>query len=358
MRRPVLAVVLFMAAGLLQAADWKTELLAHLGRPPDHGAAWEFLSSAFERLEGDDRQTAAALLPYLAGKLADEGREQELIAAYFETYRGNDPDLAFLDTATRRDFLLFWSRWTRLYPLVQDLKLLSYGAAAARGLPAAIEIGLDLLNDAYYRISVGPYILEGGYWRSGFHIVTVPVGGLFEREGSYEFLLDLKAGDLIVRKPIRLEIAVADVAAPAADPGRPRNTLPPQQGPPGVSSLTGELSLYVDGRLILKSRKIAPKPPPLSFPLPGPSMPGQKPYLPPPRTDPMASGVSILDALALAYKAIKDLAARKPPKPSPPAYSKVDSLAFSYIRETAEGLPMTARATVALAPLPGRVFRE
>ena len=37
----------------------------------------------------------------------------------------------------------------------------------------------------------------------------------------------------------------------------------------------------------------------------------------------MMSGVNILDALALAYKAIKDLVAKKPPKPSAPSYQKV-----------------------------------
>lgn len=218
-------------------------------------------------------------------------------------------------------------------------------------------MGLELLNDAYYRISLGPYILEGGHWRRGFHILTIPVRGLFEREGAYEFLLDLRAGDLIVRKPINIEIVVADLAAPAPSP---RSLASPASyaGVPTVSAMEGEISFYVDGKLILKSRKITPKPPPLSFPLPGPSMPGQKPYLPPPKTDPMASGVSIIDALALAYKAIKDLTARKPPKPSPPAYRKVDSLAFSYIRTTAEGLPSSARAGVTLALSPGRVFRE
>lgn len=354
-RKPLLAAVMLLAAGTLLAADWKTGLLSYLGRSPDHKAAWGFLAGEYGSLEGEERQTAGALLPYLAGKIGEMSREEELISAYFETYRDNGPDLSFLDDHTRRDFLLFWSRWTSVYPLVYDLKLLSYVTRTPAGLPAAVEVGLELLNDALYRVSLGPYILEGGHWRRGFHILTVPVHGLFEREGTYEFLLDLKAGDLIVRKPIRIEIAIADVSAPAP---RPQETAPLQSGMPSVSARAGEISLYVDGKLILKSRKIAPKPPPLSFALPGPSMPGQKPYLPPPKTDPMASGVSIIDALALTYKAIKDLVARKPPKPSPPSYRFVDSLAFSYIRTTAEGLPSSARATVALSPLPGRVFRE
>jgi hypothetical protein len=356
-RKTLLAAALLLTARVVFAADWKAGLLTYLDRTPDHRGAWEFLSGEYPALEGEDRQTAGALLPYLAGKLGDRAMEEDLISAYFETYRDNGPDLAFLDVMTRRDFLVFWSRWTSSYPLVYDLSLLSYGANSPGGPPATVEVGLELLNDAYYRISLGPYILEGGHWRRGFHILTVPIRGLLESDGAYEFLLDLKAGDLIIRKPLRIDVAVAEVAAPVRA-ARPLDSPPPQPGMPSVSALAGEISLFVDGKLILKSRKIAPKPSPLSFPLPGPSMPGQKPYLPPPKNDPMASGVSIIDALALTYKAIKDLLARKPPKPSPPAYRKVDSLAFSYVRTTAEGLPASARATVALSPLPGRIFRE
>jgi hypothetical protein len=356
-RRTTVAAVMLLTAAAVLRADWKAGLLSYLGPPADYHGAREFLAARYESLEAEDRQTAGALLPYLSRKTGDRADEEALAAAYFETYRDNDPDLSFLDDLTRRDFLAFWYGWKSRYPLVHELSLLYYDRAPATGLPAAVEVGLELMSDAFYRLSLGPYILDGGHWRRGFHILTIPVRDLFERSETYEFFLDLKAGDLIVRKPIRIGIDVAQVsvAAPAPGPQPPPLPLP---GTPTISPLEGELSLYVDGRLILKSRKIAAKPPPLSFPLPGPSMPGQKPYMPPPKNDPMASGVSIIDALALAYKAIKDLTARKPPKPSPPAYRKVDSLGFSFMRTTAENLPASARATVTLLPSPGRVLRE
>ncbi len=348
--------MLLTAGGVLRA-DWKADLLAYLGPPADYHGAREFLGSRYESLEPEDRQTAGALLPYLSRKTGDLADEEGLVAAYFETYRDNDPDLSFLDDLTRRDFLAFWYGWKSRYPLVHDIALLHYGRAPATGLPAAVEIGLELMNDAFYRLSLGPFILDGGYWRRGFHILAIPVRDLFDRSETVEFFLDLKAGDLIVRKPIRIGIDIARmaIAAPAPEPQPAPLPLP---GTPTITPLEGELSLYVDGRLILRSRKIAAKPPPLSFPLPGPSMPGQKPYMPPPKNDPMASGVSIIDALALAYKAIKDLTARKPPKPSLPAYSKVDTLAFSFMRTTAESLPVSARATVSLLPSQGRILRE
>jgi hypothetical protein len=72
----------------------------------------------------------------------------------------------------------------------------------------------------------------------------------------------------------------------------------------------------------------------------------------------MASGVNIVDAIALAYKAIKDLVARKPPKPSPPSYQKVTNLSFAYSRTTAEGLAVSARASIGLVPSRAIVLKE
>lgn len=349
-----LVLVLALAAGL--RADWRSDLLALLGPRPDYRAAYDFLAAASLKLEAGDRQTAGALLPYLAGKLNESVREQDLIAEYFETYRDNDPDFGFLDYVTLRDFLSFWARWKRAYPLVYDLNLLSYGKTPATGIPASVDIGLELMNDALYRISLGPYILEGGHWPRGFHILSVPLSGLFSQSGDYDFVLDLKSGDLVVRKSVRVRVDVADLAPPAAPSSR--DVLFADSRTPRRSIQEGEISLYVDGKLVLRSRKIASKPAPLSFPLPGPSMPGQKPYMPPPKDSPMASGVSILDALALAYKAIKELVAKKPPKPSPPSYSKVSALSFEYSRATAEGLTASARASVSLVPTRGAILRE
>lgn len=355
-KRITAAFLMLLALAPLLRADWKTELLTRLGRTPDYRAAYDYLVEESKKLEPEDKQTAGVLLPFLAGKLGDVVRERELAADYFETYRDNDPDFGFLDEYTLRDFIAFWARWKRSYPLAYDLNLLSYAKGPATGLPAAVEVGLELLNPAYYRISLGPYILEGGHWTAGFHILTIPLNGLFERSDTYDFILDLMAGDIVVRKPVRVRIDIADMVASAAP--FPQETFFSEAGASAKTIQEGEIFLYVDGKLVLRSRKIAAKPTSFTFPLGGPLMPGQKPYLPPPKTDPMASGVNILDAIALAYKAIKELVAKKPPKPSPPSYQKVGSLSFAYSRTTAEGLAASARASIGLVPSRAVILKE
>ena len=315
-----LVLLLFRTAA---AADWRTELLAFLAPRPDYPRALEYVRAKSGGLDAADLQTAEALIPYLASKTGDTALERDAISDYFEKYLANDPDFGFLDEVTYRDFLNFWIRWRSRYPLVSDLNFLSYGGQDRSDLPARLEVGLELMNDAYYKLSLGPYALEGGYWTKGFHILTVPVSGLFTRAGTYEFVLDLKTGDLLVRKPIGLvvDLQSAGSGGPAA-PVLPKidNSRFRRPAAPAPGGAEGWLSLYVGGKLIMKSRKLPAQAPPFSIPIAGPSMPGQKPYMPPPTNDPMAQSVSILGAVALAYKALKELMAKKPPAPSPPSY--------------------------------------
>jgi hypothetical protein len=348
-------VIALALAGALRA-DWKSELNARLGRNPDYRAAWDFLTEESKKLEAEDKQTAAFILPLFAAKLGEKDTERTLVADYFETYLDNDPDFGFLEEPSLRDLLTFWATWKRVYPLVYDLNLLSYSRTPATGLPAAVDVGLELLNEAFYRISLGPYVLEGGYWPKGFHILTIPLNGLFLQSDTYEFVLDLKAGDLICRKPVRLRVDIADmVAAPAR---APQDVFTATPTTPASPIQEGEISVYIDGKLVLRSRKIAARPSPFTFPLGGPLMQGQKPYLPPPKNNPMMSGVNILDALALAYKAIKDLVAKKPPKPSAPSYQKVSALSFAYSRTTAGGQSVSARASLSLPAARSVILKE
>jgi len=360
-RRICGAGLFFLVLGFASAGEWKTELLACLGPRPDYRKALEVLTEKAGEMDAADLQTADALVPYLAWKLGDAAKELNGISDYFEKYKDNDPEFGFLDDLTHRDFLNFWMRWKSTYPLVSDMNFLVRSGSSSTNLPAGIEVGLDLTNDAYYKLSLGPYALEGGFWPKGFHIVTVPVQDLLDRSGTYEFALDLKCGEFIVRKPIRIDVNISS--------GSSLGSLPPpvppiqdgskvKRGPPPPSNLEGDLSLYVGGKLIMTSRKLAPRVIPVNIPIPGPSMPGTKPYMPPPRTDPMANSVSILDAIALTYQTLKDLLKKKPPAPPAPTYQKVTNLSFSFARASGDGAISDARADVRLDQVRGVILRQ
>jgi hypothetical protein len=349
-----IACVCLLALALVPAAaaDWKTEILAFLGPRPDCRKALALLAERLGGMEAGDRQIADALLPYLHQKLGEAAAEREGISDYYEKYHDGDPEFVFLDDFTRRDFLMFWLRWKSAYPLVSDMNFLLRNANTGANPPAAIEVGLDLLNDAFYRISLGPHTLEGGFWPRGFHILTLSVADMFSRPGSYEFTLDLKSGDFVVRKPIRIDVEISTIASPAAPaPVMPevRDGSKSRKTPvPSATNIGGDLSLWVGGRLIMTTRKLAVRVPAINIPIPGPSMAGTKPYMPPPTTDPFANAIPILDALAFGYKTVKDLLAKKPVVPSAPTYQKVESLTFTYGRTAEDGAATKARAVFRL----------
>lgn len=359
-----LCLVLCLGLRLNAAGDWKAEVRESLtGLRRDYARALNRLEAASAGLEGDDLQAASALLPYLASRLGLAGKEQEAIIEYFERYRDNQPDLTFLDDGTFRDFLTFWAGWRNKYPLVSELAFLYRGQASFSALPATVEVGLQTSTNAYYRISLNGVIIEGGLWPGGWHVLTIPVAQLFSSPGGYEFMLDLKSDDLVIRKPIRLDVDITETALAAAPAAARAFPLMPRVSgtghgrpapPPQPSSLQGTISLYIDDKLIMSSRKSAPKAPPVEIPIPGPSMPGQKPYMPPPKSDPMANGVSVLDALALAYRAVRDLLSRKPPPPPAPTYQKVTSLSYSFVRTSENGVVSRVRAVLSVGP--GKAF--
>ncbi len=321
----LLAILVAATAGFFSAgsasADWKQDIQAYLGTPKDYPGALSFLQDAYPGLDGLDKQTAGAFLAYLASKVPDPDREKHWLVEYFEFYKDADPFLDFLDLESRKDFFGYWGRWQRSYPIVTDMNLLEPAGVPVLAPPAEIRIGVELLNAAFYKISDRSGALSGGLWQSGFHILSLPSTGMFEESGSREFILDLKAGDIIVRRRIGVEVDVRRPTPPAGS--SPGNVL-------RAKEIEGEVALYVGDKLISSSRKIMAKTPPLDLPIPGPSAPDTKPYIVPRKDVPTFSGASILDAVGAAYSALRDLFKKKPLPPSPPSYQKVKQMTVTF----------------------------
>lgn len=330
----LLVVAVFLIAGIPAAAfsaadtDWKTDLAALLEETGDHTVALGRLQDIVPSTEGEDRMTAEALLAWLSWKTGDAEAERRGIVAFFETYGDATPFFGFLGASPRRDFLNFWTRWAGRYPLITDIHLLVPLDEAVAGPPGELEIGIEIVNEALYKLSSGGVVSDGGLWKPGFRILRVSLPKPFTAPFAVEYRLELKAGDLTVCRPIRIE---ANVLSRTHLETSPPPDLQTAAEKPLIPS-AGELSLYVGDELILIVRKTAPRTASLKFPLPGPSMPGQKPYLPPPKDDPMAMGVSIIDAVGAAAKAISDLTRKKPLPPSRPTYRKTDERTATFIQ--------------------------
>ncbi|MDH4198134.1 MAG: hypothetical protein OEW05_12035 [Candidatus Aminicenantes bacterium] len=341
-----LSVILAAVAAVLAlagpaAADWKQDIQAYLGTPKDYPGAFSFLQGAYPGLDAGDKQTAVAFLAYLASKVPDEAEEKRWLVDYFEFYRDADPLLDFLDFASRQDFFDYWGRWQRSYPIITDLNLLEPAGAPVLAAPSEIRVGVELLNSAFYKISDSTGTLAGGLWQGGFHILSLPASGMFDESGSREFILDLKAGDIIVRKRIVVEVDVRRPTPPAGPASG--NVL-------RAKELKGEVALYVGDKLISSSRKIMAKTPPLDVPIPGPSAPDTKPYLVPRKDVPTFTGVSIFEAVGAAYSVLRDLLKKKPLPPSPPSYQKVKRMTVTYSTQEVDAGAQDIQAHLTLRP--------
>jgi hypothetical protein len=357
-KRAAAPILAFFLATAALTADWKSDLRAFLDPPRrDFAAARALLRESHDGLEPADKQSAEGLLAFLAQRTGDAQDELERIVAYFETYGDADPAFDFLDEALGREFMLFWGTWKTSYPLASGFVFLERTGDDDPSPPARLEVGLELLNDAYYRVSVDGVSLSGGLWQGGFHILRLPFTGGYDRTGEIAFDLDLKTTGLVVRKRITVKVDVETsslafelpAVAPAAGRPAPR---PPR-------AVEGEVSLYVGDKLILTSRKLSSKPAPLKIPIPGPSPWGTKPFIVPRKDGPQFNQFSIIDAISEVYKAIKDIGKkRKAASVSPPTYKKTQALGFAFTRPGPSGPGVRYRATVSLAASNGTVARE
>jgi len=355
-KRTFAAGFIFLIIALDLSADWKQEVLGYLSPQRDYPAARAYLRENFAKIDPLEKSNALAFIAYLARMTGDGRDEQDRIAEYFETYGDTDPAFDFPDELLRRDFVMFWAKWKSTYPLVTGLVFLERADESNSSPPARLEVGLELLNGAYYKVSVSDGILEGGLWQQGFHILKLPFSGRYDRPGSLEFDLDLKTSGMVVRKRITVDVDVR-ATGPTAFLSAVKTAVPGRLPPPKL--VEGEVSLYIGDKLILKSKKLSTKTAPIKFKIPGPSAPGTKPFLAPKKEDPMLNTVSILDAVALAYQTVKDLIKKKKAGPvSSPAYQKTQQLAFSFARESPDNGEVIYKGSVSIKPAAATVLRD
>ena len=346
----------FLAAAAL-TADWRSDLRACLDPPRrDFAAARALLRESRDGLDPADKQAVEGLLAFLARRTGDTQDELERIVAYFETYGDADPAFDFLDDALGREFMIFWGTWKTSYPLAAGFVLLERTEDDDPSPPSRLEVGLDLLNDAYYRVSGNGVTLAGGLWQGGFHILRLPFTDGYDRTGEIAFDLDLKITGLVVRKRITIKVDVE-----ASSPAFQLPAVAPAAGraaPPAPRAVEGEVSLYIGDKLILTSKKLSSKPAPLKIPIPGPSPWGTKPFIVPRKDAPQFNQFSILDAVSEVLKAIKGIGKkRKAAAVSPPSYRKTQALGFVFTRPGPSGGEVRYRAAVSLAASNGAVAR-
>ena len=204
--------------------------------------------------------------------------------------------------------------------------------------PAEIGIGIEITKDAYYKLFTNKDVIKGGLLKKGFNIINIKANHLFEKSGSYIYLLDLKFNDLILKKEIEIDIRLDSEVNVKKTEDKPQD-------------IEYGLSLFIRDELIASSKKMHYEKFPLNIlniklpPLPK----NYRPFDPNARTDPIANSFSILSAVALAYELIKGIKNKRSARKQALTVQKKKQIIATFIKRNLAGLEKEVKAVILLS---------
>lgn len=332
----VLACGIFLLAVSGLFGQWKEEVAGLLGEKKDFEGVVDYISKNLEKLEAREKPIAYGLLAYGSSQLGRREDEANWVVAYFEATKGQDVLFDFLDESTQWELLNYFYGWKARYPLVTEISLL--GNSVEEGLypPASLTLGVEIRNEALFKFSFQGKVLKGGLFKAGLNTISIETGNFFENSGSYVYLLELKAGELIIKKEIEVEV---ELEIP--------ETL--KKVSAADSEIEYRLSMFVGDDLIVSSKKVGLSSAGLGIKIDLP--PIKVPYdpdYPIKRNKPGYNFVSISDMATLVSEVIKELKKLKKPKEvvQSAAIQKSRVKTVVFPRKDAEGVPREIKAVV------------
>ena len=333
---------LFLPAFLLGsvfASDWRIEVANFFSAAPaiDYRAAVTYLENRFDSVGEEDKPIACGLLAYLYSQLGDRNNEYKRLGEYFEKYGPLGMGYNFLPLSAQADIAQYLRAWQLKYPWV--LKIGFVESSGVRSAPFSLNppetlvLGVEMAGEAYYKFLDGENVLKGGLFRRGFNSVSVETKKLLRESGTHSYFLELKAGHMIVRREL------------AVDVHRDYFGVMPEPTEQGKNP-EYVLKMFLGNNLLASTRKTLPSPPlKVAIPPPGgvydPFGPGyqNKPKIP--------NSIPITALPAAIYDLIKRLTKRDEVEPVPPVELKPE-VAFVFREKNAAGDQIEVRAQLAL----------
>lgn len=341
MKKSILVFVLLTALwNIVQAEDWRAELIDFFkdGQAADYRGAASYLAEKIDSLGEEDKPLACGLLAYMQSRLGNKEREYQRLGEYFEKYGAIGMGFTFLPISVRNDVLRYLREWQLRYPWVLKIGFVTPGAEEEPSLlanpPEMILLGVEMAGDVYYKVIDGQNVIKGGRFHRGFNAVSLPGWKLFREPGIFPFILEFKAGDLIVRRELSVGVQLESVGVMGKpSPGREEEEL--------------LLEMYFGEDLLASSRRTLPAARDLGIETPPPS--GKyDPFGPGYQNEPrIPSGVPIMAIPAAISEAIKALTKKDEVEPVPPPKLRTDLL-VKFMRPNARGDDIEVQARISL----------
>jgi hypothetical protein len=322
------------------SADWRADLAGYFGdeKAGDVKGAVGFLAGQIDSLGEEDKPVACGMLAYLYGQLGDRKSEYQRLGEYFEKYGAVGMGYNFLPLSTRNSVLRYLREWQLRYPWVLKIGFVSPGGPAPTSPsatpPKTVLLGIEMASDVFYKLTDGENILKGGQFHRGFNSVTLQAEKLFREPGTFPYVLEFKAGDLVVRRELVVGVQMDF-----------QGILESPAGVPGADEYV--LEMFFGQELLASSRKTLASTRDLGIEVPPPS--GKyDPFGPGYQNDPkIPNSVPIMAIPAAILEAIKALKKKDAVEPVPPVELKTD-IVVPFRRANAGGDTIEVRARVSL----------
>jgi hypothetical protein len=341
MKKRIAGLALLAALGATRAsADWRAELANYFGeeKAGDFKGAVGFLTGEIDSLADEDKPVACGILAYLHSQLGDRKNEYLRLGEYFEKYGAVGLAYNFLPLSTRNSVLRYLREWQLRYPWVLKIGFVSPGGPAATfpaaSPPETVLLGIEMASDVYYKLTDGENILKGGQFRRGFNAIALQARKLFREPGAFPYVLEFKAGDLVVRRELIIGVQMDLQGILGSPSGGPTND-------------EFILEMFFGQELLASSRKTVFSTRDLGIEVPPPS--GKyDPFGPGYQNDPkIPNSIPIMAIPAAILEAIKALKKKDEVEPVPPVELKTD-IVVPFRRPNASGDMIEVRARVSL----------
>jgi hypothetical protein len=219
--------------------------------------------------------------------------------------------------------------------IIADMGLINSKISNGLTPPARLVVGIDIKKEAYYKLSYKKDIIGGGLFNKGLNIFNIEATDLFEKSGSFKYILDLKVGTLVLSKEIEINIQLDSFDDIKKTEDKIKN---PEY----------EISLFIGDKLVTSSKKklISSK---LSYKVELPPMPDNyDAFYDLKRSDPALNSFSILDAVGAALGLVKKLITEKNKKKREIPIQKHKQITRTFLRKNSEGVAKEVKAVITL----------
>ena len=320
--------------------DWQTELASFFSeeKPVDYRGALDFLAGQIDSLTDEDKPVACGMMAYLHGQLGNRVNEYQRLGEYFEKYGAAGMGYSFLPLSTRNSVLRYLRDWQLRYPWVLKIGFVSPGGPAqtspSANPPETVLLGVEMASDVYYKLMDGKETIKGGQLHRGFNSVSLQAKKLFREPAAFPYVLEFKAGDLIVRRELIIGVQMDFLGLL----GKPAE---------GMGSDDYILEMFFGQELLASSRKTMITAQELGIEVP--TVPGKyDPFGPGYQNKPRTpNAVPIMAIPAAILEAIKALKKKDEVEPVPPVELKAE-IVVPFTRLNAAGDIIEVRARVSL----------